>query len=101
MWNKQGKSLSIIIFPNGRVDSQWENTTHTHAHVSPLTATGFLVYVHKLHFSDCVYMCQESGSQDKEGSFMDKSGEMLLKVIERERFLLHNQGLVHMCVVWD
>lgn len=46
-------------------------------------------------------MCQESGSQDKEGSFMDKSGEMLQKVIERERFLLHNQGLVHMCVVWE
>lgn len=46
-------------------------------------------------------MCQESGSQDKEGSFMDKSGEMPQKVIERERFLLHNRGPVHVCVVGE
>jgi hypothetical protein len=37
-------------------------------------------------------MCQESGSKDKGGGFMDKPREMLQEVIERERVLLHNRG---------
>lgn len=93
MWNKQGKSLSIIIC------SKWKGRFVVREYTPPPIHTLMchhwrrwqrrqaLVYVHKLRFSDCVYMCQESGSEDREGSFMDKPGEKLQKVIEREVFM--------------
>lgn len=45
----------------------------------------------KLYASECVYMCRESGSKDKEGSFMGQAVKMLERIIEGGRFLWYNK----------
>lgn len=55
----------------------------------------------KLHVSECVYMCRESGSKDEEDGFMGKAAELLERMIEKGRFLWYRREegeCVRVCV---